>query len=153
MKKKFNLFFAVVLAMTMLFGSTLCFAAEGDNVISNVNETRDARAYTGSTNCEYKAQAFSGVVINGIRQHVTAKVNVGMRFTWNEGRDSKFTSGWVNSTTCSSVAGGNYEVHNSGMSISSNIIVFNFDVYRDNTKVDSFNVRYIVDEYGQIEEY
>lgn len=54
MKKKLNIFLAVVCAMTMLFGSTLCFAAENnaemDNVITdeNSNNGRAARSMKGS---------------------------------------------------------------------------------------------------------
>lgn len=150
MKKKFNLFLAMVLAMTMLFGSTLCFAAEGDNVSVNVDGAINARAYSGSATRDYRATVFSGVVITGNRQYVTATVNVGMRYSWTEGSYSEFTSGWVNSMNCTSVADGNYEVQNSGIRISYNTIIFSFDVYRDNIKVDSFSVSYGVDEYGQV---
>ena len=35
MKKKINLFIAMILSVTMLFGSTVCFAAENDVDVDN----------------------------------------------------------------------------------------------------------------------
>ena len=35
MKKKINLFIAMILSVTMLFGSTVCFAAENDAEVDN----------------------------------------------------------------------------------------------------------------------
>lgn len=48
MKKKFNIFLAVVCAMTMLFGSTLCFAAENVPSVESSENGRAARSMSGS---------------------------------------------------------------------------------------------------------
>lgn len=54
MKKKINLFIAMILSVTMLFGSTVCFAAENDAEVDNTlsvqsNESvRAARSMAGN---------------------------------------------------------------------------------------------------------
>lgn len=130
MKKKFNLFLAMVLAMTMLFGSTLCFAAEADNEPEVEEEEISTRErYLREENFEIKGSDGSYFKIH---------VNYG----WDEGISGFVTSAYI-------VNWGN----TNGMTASNCVKENNFAVvkitYKDlanNEKKISFHFR--VDEYG-----
>jgi hypothetical protein len=91
-KKKINLFIAMILSVTMLFGSTVCFAAENDAEVDNTlsvqsNESvRAARSMTDS----------KPVTINVGATGVIAYVN--LNYAWDEGYTGWFTGASLTGT-------------------------------------------------------
>ncbi len=90
MKKKINLFIAMILSVTMLFGSTVCFAAENDVDVDNTlsvqsNESvRAARSMTG------KKTVAMGVRDTGVI------VYVDLYFAYDSGYTGWFTGANLN---------------------------------------------------------
>ena len=136
--------------MTLIFGSTLCYAAEAESM--GVQNTRSVQEYSDSSTMNYSCSAYSGVTILGNKKFVLVDVTVKVYYKWTEGTYAYFTGGDVIRKSCTDRdgLGGTYTVQNAGMSISGNNIVFSFGVYRDDTQVDSFSISYGVDEYGQV---
>lgn len=61
MSKKLKLFMSLVLAMTMMFGSTLCFAAEND--AENINQESEKEVSENETIINYGSDKNVSVVI------------------------------------------------------------------------------------------
>ena len=90
MKKKINLFIAMILSVTMLFGSTVCFAAENDAEVDNtlsVQSNESVRVAGSMTNSKI-------VAINVGDTGVIAYVN--LNYAWDEGYTGWFTGANLN---------------------------------------------------------
>ena len=90
MKKKINLFIAMILSVTMLFGSTVCFAAENDMDVDNtlsVQSNESVRVARSMTNSKI-------VAINVGDTGVIAYVN--LNYAWDEGYTGWFTGANLN---------------------------------------------------------
>ena len=90
MKKKINLFIAMILSVTMLFGSTVCFAAENDVDVDNtlsVQSNESVRVAGSMTNSKI-------VSINVGDTGVIAYVN--LNYAWDEGYTGWFTGANLN---------------------------------------------------------
>lgn len=86
MKKKINIFLAVVCAMTMMFGSTLCFAAEN---VPSVESSENSRAVGAMSGSEEKTIAIGDT---GVIATVT------LNFKYNSGYTGWFTGANITST-------------------------------------------------------
>ncbi len=83
MKKKINIFLAVVCAMTMMFGSTLCFAAEN---VPSVESSENSRAVGAMSGSEQKTIAIGDT-------GVVAVIN--LNYSYNSGYTGWFTGAYV----------------------------------------------------------
>ena len=133
MKKKISVLAVFFLAMTFLFGSTLCFAAETEPKSMDGQNIMVARAQNGSGTLSFKDTNTSIWFL------------VDFEWTWEEGNSSRFTRADYNS-----YAGINEQVVVTGFSANglntSNCTITIVYKFRGTTHTTSCTFH--VDEYG-----
>lgn len=85
MKRKFNIFAVLLLATTLIFGSTLCYAGEGE-------ETDGAAAMEESRNVTRTINEQTDFVTRNVKLGSTgASIDVCLEYAWDEGLSGWFT--------------------------------------------------------------
>ena len=143
MKKKINLFIAMILSVTMLFGSTVCFAAENDAEVDNTlsvqsNESvRAARSMTG------KKTVAMGVRDTGVI------VYVDLYFAYDSGYTGWFTDASFVITQCSAGTRWIYQGFSKSLTGNSSYITVMVS-YIINDMPYSVSETFYVDEWGEL---
>ncbi len=143
MKKKINLFIAMILSVTMLFGSTVCFAAENevdvDNTLS-VQSNESVRVARSMTNSKI-------VAINVGDTGVIAYVN--LNYAWDEGYTGWFTDASFVITQCSAGTRWIYQGFSKSPTGNSSYITVTVS-YIINDMPYSVSETFYVDEWGEL---
>ncbi|MGN1187410.1 MAG: hypothetical protein ACI4R6_02855 [Lachnospiraceae bacterium] len=130
MRKKLNIFVAVVLAMTLMFGSTLCYAAE-----AAVEPTEGSRAI---------ARTQSHEVSRDISGDNGASFKIMLSYQWDEGYAGWFTDvALVEIQNAQLLSFTHTEENRSCVTVRIE--------YKDNTGTErQVSATYSVDEYGDV---
>lgn len=84
-RRKLNILMALVMAMTLMFGSTVCFAAETDDVAEAVEQERAVARMQSGTVTKSGSYSFSAGVLVSYTVNIEAE--------WDEGYSSKVKGG------------------------------------------------------------
>lgn len=142
-RRKLNILMALAMAMTLMFGSTVCFAAETDDVAEAVEQERAVARMQSGTVTKSGSYSFSAGVL------VSYEVNI--EAEWDEGYSSKVKGGSTGKLTISpsSMADKGYNAIMYRNKVKDNTIWFLL-LLRDskNNVVESATLTFSVDSYG-----
>lgn len=131
-RKKLNFFVAMIMVMTLMFGSTMCLAAEKNDVSENRNESIQART-----------QSMSGVY-KFTDNNTGIDIYVRLYWAWDEGYTGYFRDAELVNLTSGELAGFSFSKTGNSSYITVNVS------YRYGGKLHSASQQYYVDEYGSV---
>ena len=143
MKKKLNLFAAIILTMTLIFGSTLCYAAEGEET-ENIEAVERHNAVARSINTQTSETTKTvNLGSTGIIAYVT------LNYSWDEGY-----TGWFNSASIVGTyvpSGTQFTLMDFAHSATGNSSYITVTIkYICNGVYDVASRQFYVDEYGEL---
>lgn len=144
-RRKLNILMALAMAMTLMFGSTVCFAAETDDVAEAVEQERAVARMQSGTVTKSGSYSFTskGVLIS-------YTVNIDAK--WDEGYYSEILSGSSLNPqiiTCPN-DGALYTATMSNGKVSNNTIIYTVTLFKNHKYCDSADLAFTVDEYGNV---
>lgn len=128
-RKKFSMLVAMVMAVTLMFGSTVCFAAEKDE---DVVETLEARTQYSTGNFSF-TDGSTGITIY-----------IRLYWAWDEGY-----TGWFRDAELVNLPSGELTGFSFSKTGNSSYITVNVS-YKYGGKIHTASQQYYVDEYGSV---
>ena len=151
-RKKLNFFVAMIMVMTLMFGSTMCLAAEKNDVSENRNEIIQARTqsmsgvykFTENEKMELKNK-FHVIDDDRIPIDKSSKdIYVRLYWAWDEGYTGYFRDAELVNLTSGELAGFSFSKTGNSSYITVNVS------YKYGGKLHSASQQYYVDEYGSV---
>ena len=142
-RRKLNILMALVMAMTLMFGSTVCFAAETDDVAEAVEQERAvARMQSGTVR---KSGSYS------FPEDVLISYTVNIQAEWDEGYYSTITDGSADAQISYKPEGTSYTTRMYSEEISGNRITYKLYLFKNHIICNSVLLTFYVDEYGRVQ--
>ena len=142
-RKKLNILMALVMAMTLMFGSTVCFAAETDDVAEAVEQERAvARSQSGTVT---KSGWYS------FPEDVLISYTVSIQAEWDEGYSSTIKGGSAAAEISQMPEGTSYTTGMYKQKISGNRITYKLYLFKNHIQCNNVDLTFYVDEYGCVQ--
>ena len=142
-RRKINILMSLVMAMTLMFGSTVCFAAETDDVAETGEQERAvARMQSGTVT---KSGSYS------FPEDVLISYTVSIQAEWDEGYSCTIKGGSADPRISQMPEGTSYTTRMYSEEISGNRITYKLYLFKNHIICNSVLLTFYVDEYGRVQ--